>query len=373
MFDFTFTQGSLSLSVYCFILFMLLILTSFSTCTKIHIARNYSLRKRQFFLVGVAIFSVTCFINGDFYHYSEMVHNYDFLDIKANHGEPVYGYIINFLHNNYFMFRIVVWGGATYLLSKTIQQLGLDDYKIIFYLFTSYILTFAYARASLAFGFYYYGIALICSSKKSNWQIIKGLLLLICSYYFHYSMVVVIALTPIIFLPFNWKTIGLTFLFIPLFFSIFKDVISSALIDNIFFENEDLSNLFVQHAQREFAEVNWKGQIYEWSNYLTYFIPLIVLTYCGYFKKKINFPFYIAALFKISFALTILAVMFLFLDIEGKVFFYRVLFMTFIPLSILVYYYAEHRIIKRKTFMYLILIGLAAQLYRFFYSIYLYI
>ena len=374
MLDFPFTQGSFTLGLYCFSFFLILVVFNFSACTNLNIPYNYSSGKRLLFLFGVAVFAITCFINGDFYHYQEMVHSYDFSEWASNHGEPVYGYIIQLVNRNYLLFRIVVWGGALFLVSKLVSQLGLEDYKVVFYLLSSYILTFSYARATLAFSIYYLGVVFcVAPNNRSLLKRVIGIALILISYSFHHSLIIAIAITPIIFIPFNKRTILLVFILIPIIFGLFSNLINSVLVSGEFLDNEELASQISFYAERSTEAINWKGKIYEWSNFATFFVPLIIVTYYSYFKNKIVFPFYIEAFFKIAFSLILFAVMFLFLDIEGKVFFYRVLFMTFIPLSIIVYYTAIYGIIKRKMYLFLLLLGLSAQLYRFIYSMYLYI
>lgn len=374
MFDFPFTQGSFALALYCFLFFSLLVAINYSSCTVPYAPHNYPTYKRLLFLFGVAIFAITCFINGDFYNYQEMVHDYDFSIYATNHAEPVYGYIIRFIDRNYLLFRIIVWGGGMFILTKTISCLGLDDYKVMYYLMTSYILTFSYARATLAFSIYFLGLALVCKPiKKTLVSRLIGLVLIAASYFFHHSMIIAIVITPILILPFDRITIILGVFLIPVIFSLFSNVFNSVLSSGEFLDNEELVDQIAYYAERTTEAINWKGRIYEWSNYASFFLPLIIVTYNGYFRKNGAFPFYIEVFYKIAFSLTLIAVMFLFLDIDGKVFFYRILFMTFIPLSIVVYYTAEKQVISRKSYLFLLYVGLVAQLYRFLYSMYLYI
>ncbi len=374
MFDFPFTHGSFALSLYCFVLFTLLIVFNHSSCTKLSLSRNYSKRKRFYFILGVAVFTITCFIVGDFYNYQELVHNYDFSLVFTNHGEPIYGSIIKFLDRNYLLFRIVVWGGALILFLITVKSLGLDDYKVLFYLAASYILTFSYARATLAFSIYFLGIALMCTPyHKSVFVRIVGVILIGVSYFFHHSMIIAIAITPIIFVPFNRRVIVIGLFLITLFFALFSNLINSILINGEFLDNEELAEQITFYAERSTDAVNWKGLIYELTNYATFLLPVFLITYSAYFKTNRSFPFFIEVFFKIAFSLALISIMFLFLDIEGKVFFYRVLFITFIPLSIVAYYAASNGIIKGKTYHFLIYIGLFAQYYRFLYNMYLYV
>lgn len=374
MLDFSFTQGSLFLSFYCLSLFAILIFVNYSRCTYLSHNRNYTSRQRTFFLIGVALFAVSCFINGDFYNYETMVHNYDFTTGARNHGEPVYGYIIKLVHQNYLLFRIIVWGGSLLLLVEAISMIRLDVYKVVFYLIASYILTFSYARATLAFSFYYLGISFLCTPyKRGLITRVAGIILVLSSYFFHHSMVVAIVITPIIFLPSSKRILVYSIVLIPILFALLSGVINSFMAGEGIMDGDELAGQLSFYAERASSTANWKGKIYEWTNYLTYFIPLCIIIYHYYLKNNRTFPFYIDAFLKLAFSLTLISIMFLFLDIEGKIFFYRVLYMSFIPLSIVIYYAAINNYIRRKTYLLLLFIGLCAQMYRFFYNIYLFI
>lgn len=326
-------------------------------------------KNRNVFVFFVFLFVITCSLDGDFYHYQQMVKNYNFLPGASNHGEPIYKYIIGLIDRNYLLFRIIVWGGALMLYKKTLKNLGLNVNHTLFVMFALYILVFSYARASLAMAVYFWGLS-ICITSKTNSYI--GIAIICCSYCFHHSIIIAIAITPVIFIKINKKILILSLIVIPLLFLLLKGTIQQIMFDGTILNNEEVQGKLELYSNREISAVNWKGMIYEFSGYLTFFLPFLLCINTLYLKKNNYIPIYIQILLKITFALILISVMFLFLDIQGKVFFYRILYMTFIPLSIITYYIYSSGYIKKKTFCRIINIGIIAQLYRLFYSIYLY-
>lgn len=367
MIDFGYTSPSLGVSLYCTILFITIITMGYKNCI------NQRLQKRQckIFPFLVIVLAITCSIDGDFYHYQQLVWNYDFTPGARNHGEPIYKYIIGLVDRNYLLFRILIWGGGLLAFSKIVRRIGFNLSNVLFVFVALYILVYSYARASLAMVLYFWGITIFIINKKNVFlEKILGIFLICFSYSFHHSIIIAIALTPVIFMKLTKRHLVILIVILPLLFFYSKGYIQQMMFDESTLNNDDLQEKLELYSNREVAIVNWKGLIYEFSGYLTFFIPFIVCLNSLYFKNKTNVPIVIQAFFKLSFAMILFAVMFLFLDIQGKVFFYRILYMTFIPISIMLYYAYSAELIQKKTFSYIIVFGIMAQLYRLLYSIY---
>lgn len=372
MIDFSYSSPSLAIYTSYTIFFVIIVFVGYQKC--VNLSNRYKHNKLFSFLVFV--FVVTCSVTGDFYHYQQMVWNYDFTPGALNHGEPIYKYIIGFVDRNYLLFRILVWGGGLLVYNKLVQRIGLNQSNVLFVMFSLYVLVYSYARSSLAMVLYFWGVTVLVVNKKNILPgKIIGLLLICLSYCFHHSMIIAIVLTPIIFIKLTKGRVLFLMTILPLLFFIGKGYIQQLIFAESIFSNDDLQGTLEFYSNREVAATNWKGKIYEFSGYLTFFIPLLTCLYSLYFRKKnrVNAPQIIQAFLKLSIALVLISVMFLFLDIQGKVFFYRILYMTFIPISIVLYYIYDAGLIKKKTFCYIIAYGIAAQLYRLLYSIYLYI
>ena len=367
MIDFSYTSPSLGISLYCTILFIIIISIGYKQCVNL----KYQNQQNKLFSFLVFVFVVTCSVVGDFYHYQQLVWNYDFTPGARNHGEPIYKYIIGLVDRNYLLFRILIWGGGLLAFSKIVRRIGFNLSNVLFVFVALYILVYSYARASLAMVLYFWGITIFIINKKNVFlEKILGIFLICFSYSFHHSIIIAIALTPVIFMKLTKRHLVILIVILPLLFFYSKGYIQQMMFDESTLNNDDLQEKLELYSNREVAIVNWKGLIYEFSGYLTFFIPFIVCLNSLYFKNKIIAPEIIQAFFKLSLAMILLAIMFLFLDIQGKVFFYRILYMTFIPISIMLYYVYNAGMIKKKTFCFIIILGITAQLYRLFYSIY---
>ena len=145
----------------------------------------------------VCLFAVCSFYNGDYFHYEQVVRNV--LPFSERFGlEDFYGYLINFTHHNYLLFRIVVWGGALLLVVFIAKLYDASIYGVIYFLFALYMSTFDYSRASLGMAVYFMGLSVF--TNKTN-VILKllGLVVIVSSYFFHRSIAILIVLTVFIY------------------------------------------------------------------------------------------------------------------------------------------------------------------------------
>lgn len=372
MIDFTFTQGSLALALYCMLFYALLIIPNYRTCTDIDFNDGHSNNARFFFFLGVLVYSVSCSINGDFYHYQDIVKNYDFTPGARNHGEVVYKYIIAFVNKNYMLFRVIVWGGALVLFWKTLKRLEIDNYKVTFFMVATYILVFSYARSSLAMSLYFFGVSYIIK-PNTYFSYIYGLTFILASFFFHHSIIVAIALTPVIWINLTPKKIIIIAILSSAILFLYPDFVENTLMKFLLSNNEELYNQIDFYSKREVESINWKGAIYEFSGYATFFFPFFVCVKTIYFNNETCIDKKYEKLFRIVIGLTMVAMGFLLLDLQGKVFFYRILYMTFIPLSIIVCHLVINGLIEENLFKKIINVGIFAQMYRLLYSIYLYL
>ena len=369
---FTSSQNTLGLALFCLVYFVALVFFNWNKCVNFdRLQIKESDNDYRFFFFFLILFSVCCSVSGDFFHYKIMVEDYDFSVGASNHGEEVYGIIIKFVEKNYLLFRTIVWGGALLVMRRVIKNYNIDIYNTLFFFCCLYFLTFANARASLAMSIYFWGISIILNKNGKTSKLI-GMLLIVCSYFFHNSMIVAIGMSLICFMPFNRKIISSLFILLPVILLIFSRFVLFIVNDSTLFSDEELLSKYEFYSGRETAKANWRGILYEWLGYACFIIPFVIITYKLFFSNiQIIISNAILNLYKISFGLIFIAFLFLSLDIQGKVFFYRILFMTFIPISIMIGYLIEENIISYITYKRLVLFGTMCQLYKYLYSVYL--
>lgn len=160
----------------------------------------------------------------DFYVYKEWVETAGYTDISSIpqyflHYEKPYYVITNFVNNNYFLFRLVVWGGSLFLYWQTAKRLKIDKSTFVFYLSICIVPLTATSRVSLAYALAYYGFSFLAqpiTRKVSNlFSFILGSSIILFSLLFHRSAIFLLAILPLSLFNFNKKTIWLFALAIP--------------------------------------------------------------------------------------------------------------------------------------------------------------
>ena len=190
----------------------------------------------------------------DFYHYKEWVETAGYTDISSIpqyylHYEKPYYYIINIVHNNYFLFRLVVWGGSLFLYWQTAKRLKIDKSTFVFYLCICIVQLTAVSRVCLAYAIAFYGFSILAQpiTRKGNYlfSYILGSSIILFSLLFHRSAIFLLAILPFSLFNINKKTIWLFALAIPTIVV----MAYTHLLDFIFnFEQTDTSLLDLETA-----------------------------------------------------------------------------------------------------------------------------
>lgn len=147
------------------------------------------------FFVLSTIYAVFAFTTGDFFHYQEL---YDWINVAGRmvHMEAIYEWFIVNSFNNYYVWRLWVWGMALALLIYICKVLRLNA-KFACLIYVLVLLYYAIElRQALAFALLYLGWSFLLRQNKNKMiDYIVGLLLIACSFFFHKSMYIYILLT----------------------------------------------------------------------------------------------------------------------------------------------------------------------------------
>jgi len=158
-----------------------------------------------FLFVSLITLSIVAVTDNDFFHYADMIYS----EIDDGYMEPIYYWLSDFVNHNYLLWRILVWGSALFVVLLIFKRLELDLQIVFLILFLCYINLFSYARASLACAVYFLGFTyLIKPAKIKILSYIWGITIILCSHFFHNSIFFLIAITPLIIIPMNKFTIG---------------------------------------------------------------------------------------------------------------------------------------------------------------------
>lgn len=200
--------------------------------------------KKYFYLF--VFFAVFAFHTGDFAHYAELV-----IYIKRwgniTHLEDFYVWLARLLHGNYFLWRLAVWGGFFYLFYLTLKKLHRDNFLSLF-LFCSILLPMSVeGRYVLGLMLFIYGfVSFLCSrGRKRFWAV----LLLVCSYFLHRSIVLLFFLIPLSFVRLNRKRVIILILLFPVLVYLFNVAVEIVLGGDGF-----ITSLIDESARRSYIE-----------------------------------------------------------------------------------------------------------------------
>ncbi len=354
MFDFTWTDHTLGNVLYCIAiygLFVFLYYRKYVTNALIQSTRpDITLR------ISAIVLIITACIDGDWFHYGEMVHNYDFSPGAINYGEPVYYYIISAVNKNYLLFRIIVWGLAFWMTCMTFKRFQINLNVAIFFLIAVFIVKFNYARATLGMASYFLGLSYHLESRKEH--MLKNSLLTLLffwgAYEFHHSTLVLIILTVTAFLPFDKPGVIIALVIsLPFLAAIFKD--NFILVDQL--DNEYLNDKLNRYLELERGKSNIFGMIASVISYGVFVFPVIfdsIAIYKNHRKVSEN----TMGLFRVALGVFVFSLSFLFMGLDSNVFVYRIMYMSFIPLTIVTVNLFESHMINKKQYCFIVLWGI---------------
>lgn len=321
-----------------------------------------SIRTQVCFTLYFIIYVVFYCIGNDYFSYRDWIYVRDF----AFWGkEMVYVVLVLFcrlLPTNYpyEFFRLIVWGSAILIvyLSAWQYRKHFNPGLVIVFLFILYSSTFSYARASLAMSVYFAGLSLFFNAQR---RIVKifAIILAASSYFFHHEMIVGIGLLPCLFIPFEKKRVlflslfGILIALIALSFFGFKvDYLNSV------FDNDDISSQienFSDKEQRTFRLSTLVG-------YLTHFYPFYLITKILWKKKA---PYSVTKMYRIIYGILVVSIAFMVVSGPRSVFTYRVLFISMIPLTLLIDYCYCIGYLKQKQLLVMMALALLSNSVKF--------
>ena len=304
----------------------------------------------------IFIFSLISWTNGDWFHYLIIVKRY--ASFKESGLENFYELIIKLTHSNYFLFRCIVWGLALSFFTLSLREFKVDYFKALFFLFAVFINYFDYSRSSLGMATYFLGLGMLFGEKKIIIRII-GIGIMLCSLYFHRSMMIPLCLTPICFIPIDKKTIFIILVLVALLFGVLKDYFTQLLGDLMSSEDENLAKraeLYGNDERKEIVAGNFMGQLISYWKYSVFYVLYGFVSF-AWFKYNLYkyLPIRYRALYGMATGLLITSILLYLFDKGNAAIYYRTLFMIYIPLTLLTVFFFTRRIFKPKIFTFLLL------------------
>lgn len=313
---------------------------------------------------GLLLYCLTGFMNGDYYHYWQYVQrqvNYTvFSDTKAL--EIFYQRLILATDKNYLLFRLLVWGPACVLYALTVRRLGVSLGHALLPLIACHVLIFSYARATLGMAVVFFGYSLFLNPYRGMrlWQV-AGVLIMLAAPAFHRSMYGLIALVALgHFLPMNKRTVIAMLCLFPVVVALASVLLSDYL--TALFLDETIVSKATRYAEAEGKAANWKGMLQNILQYSTFYLPVLMaivrLDFKGLREQCAPTVF---AIHKTAFVIVLAATALLFV-IKGSIIYYRFLYMSMIPVSIIMTGLADRRLIPMSWYKTVLLLGVLYNL-----------
>lgn len=292
----------------------------------------------SFFFLIYALYIIFAFNSSDFYSYwNVFIYAGQFKNYETQGYEQIYNWFAD-VTGDYIVWRSVIWGLATILLSFTAIKLNLN-----FRLFLLTMVFFGlglnvYTRGILGHAMLLFGAVLLVDRKSNVVTKVIGLALFCVSYFFHKSMYVNIAFALLAFYPLGKKSFVVSLIAFP-----FLTTVATMLIDGIVSGALDMSfgegvggvgDQTAAYASGEKMEVNIFGYIGRIISYLPEYLTLFYLAnrvlYKGYFKgikRERAFTY----LFRLTYVAIYIASLFAFVETSDWIY-RRFKYMAFFPL-----------------------------------------
>ena len=204
------------------------------------------------FWLTITVYSVFEFSGGDYFHYMEF---YEETHIKGyNDGlDPVYLWLMDILPHNFYLWRFIVWGCATFLWVLIIRTLNQNLKLAASLLLLIIIFLFAGARQTLGFSMLYLGISLVLKPAGGIKEKIFGCLFFCSSYFFHSTLVVYMLLILVACIPFyNKNLILFSILAFPVIYKLMDSSLFSSIINNLPMLQEDSADKMTRYIESDF-------------------------------------------------------------------------------------------------------------------------
>lgn len=288
------------------------------------------------------VFTIFYCLDHDYFAYREWVGG----GLSAYYTkETIYTYLTSWVISintsyNYELFRFLIWGISVilvYFITIIIKQRPLFVLLFIFLLFNT---TFSYGRGTLGMAIYSLGLILIIKGGKKIKYNIIGLVIAMISVFFHRQMFIALAVMPILFFPIKFNNVIL--LIFPL--------ITIALIGIwVFMENSWLLSDSMTDSFDNYKNIKDNSlTINRFIGYSIFYFSFILITNLMTRIKQNVDTVYIFKLYRIVFGLIVVATAF-FIFFGNNAFFYRTLYMSMIPISIILSYFYENKLVKKST------------------------
>lgn len=278
-----------------------------------------------------------------------------------NFRDILYPYFSYVSFGSYIVFRLLIWGTATYLVYLTGKRFKINTNVFFFVFVNFFLLTFSYARASLGMALYFYGLSFFIISDKN---VIKRFFIVITCFFLaycaHRSLLILILISPLCIFKPTKRSIFIILILVPILIILIKSLISQIMAGML----SDSSNSFAVSATKytqleSELNFNWKWALVNNLRNWSFYISLVYIIYKLYFNGKRHICNAIKSLITICILIEIISITII--NIAGNellglwIVGYRYLYMCGIPICILATYSYCNKVITYKELFYVII------------------
>lgn len=301
----------------------------------------------------ILVFCLYAFWDTDYFSFANVFYR------GLNHfRDPIYKYISFFSFGSYLIFRFWIWGVGLWLVYNTAKRFGLEMNVLCYVFAIFFMLTFSYARVSLAMALYFFGLSfLIIRDRNIIERAIIVVLTFLCAYMAHRSILVLIAISPVACLKLTKRRVILIACFSPIIILGVKYILGAIIAGALAGSSSEFARSAQGYASSKISVAfNWKWELITTLRYWSFYVALLYILWVFFFKnrgKEHYYPSGVQALLTITCAIVLIAVTIL--SISGNkllglwVVGYRYLYMAGIPICLLLTYMYQNALVSEKT------------------------
>lgn len=240
------------------------------------------------------LYSVFTFFGGDRMAYRDMV---------ADAGEYGFMYFINMeavyvwfgilVGGSFILWKIIVYGLSLLLIHLSLKRLGVNNLVSLLFFVGLCLISYGSTRGVLAYAVYVFGLSFI--KEKKTMFVILGWAIILSSYFFHNSMIPIIAMTPLVYMNLSKIKVIILLLIFPFIQMAFNALVSGVFDQFAFFAEDYDQAYLLQKNDAYFNEARIKGGRHTFAisylliNLISLFLDSVILLvgFKEYFKERV--------------------------------------------------------------------------------------
>ena len=245
------------LGLICFIIYLIMLIRGRRTFSgNISQSQNY-----WFVFLGMLLYSVLGFLEPDTYHYYQ--HYEDMYRFHERiHVEKFFYWLVRLLPHSFILYRLAIWGTASYLMVKAAKLLDLNANVMCYMAPLLFLTQLSVTRGAIGLALMVFCAILFIQSleKRKMVMVVVAALGIFASSFLHKSMIIfIVILVGSYFIPLNKRTFIISLILFPFLYAVSLQVFQNF---SFFAElNEEQTQLITNYQMTEKKETNFNGLI----------------------------------------------------------------------------------------------------------------